>query len=117
MKSSGKAKLLRIFSGSDDKVNHIPLYEFIIYEAKKFGLAGATVFRGVMGYGANSVVHSSKILAISDDMPILIEIVDDAEKVDSFLTFIENHFENSKFGLLITVENVDVVRYSPAKKD
>jgi PII-like signaling protein len=117
MKSSGKATLLRIFSGSDDKVGHTPLYEFIVYEAKKYGLAGATVFRGVMGFGANSVVHASKILAISDDMPIVIEIVDDAGKIDGFLSSMEPHFGNSKFGLLITTENVDVIKYSPAKKD
>jgi PII-like signaling protein len=116
MKSSGKAKLLRIFCGSDDKVNHTPLYEFIVYEAKKYGLAGATVFRGVMGYGANSVVHSTKILAISDDLPVVIEIADDNEKIDAFLIFMEQYFENSTFGLLITAENVDVIRYAPAKK-
>jgi len=117
MKLSGKAKLLRIFCGSDDKVNHTPLYEFIVYEAKKNGLAGVTVFRGVMGYGANSVVHSTKILAISDDLPVLIEIIDDPVKIDEFLTTMDTYFKNSKFGLLVTTENVDVIRYSPARKD
>ena len=116
MKIEGEAKLLRIFVGSSDKMNNTPLYEFIVYEAKRFGLAGATVLRGVMGYGASSMVHSAKILAISDDMPIIIEIVDEADKVETFLTSIEKHFENSRYGLLVTLEKINVIHYSPGSK-
>ena len=116
MKIEGEAKLLRIFVGSSDKMNNTPLYEFIVYEAKRFGIAGATVLRGVMGYGASSMVHSAKILAISDDMPIIIEIVDEADKVEKFLASIERHFENSRFGMLVTLEKINVIHYSPGSK-
>ena len=116
MKIEGEAKLLRIFVGSTDKVNGTPLYEFIVYAAKRFGLAGATVLRGVMGFGANSVVHSAKILAISDDMPIIIELVDEADKIEQFLASIEKDFEKSKYGMLVTLEKINVIHYSPGSK-
>ena len=116
MKIEGEAKLLRIFVGSSDKMNNTPLYEFIVYEAKRFGLAGATVLRGVMGYGASSMVHSAKILAISDDMPIIIEIVDEASKIEQFLTTVEKDFEKSKYGMLVTMEKVNVIHYSHSTK-
>ena len=115
MKIEGEAKLLRIFVGSSDKIDNTPLYEYIVYEAKKLGLAGVTVLRGIMGYGANSIVHSTKILAISDDLPMVIEIVDQADKIDNFIANIEKHFENLKFGVLITTEKMNVIRYSPSK--
>jgi len=116
MKIEGEAKLLRIFVGSTDKVNGTPLYEFIVYAAKRFGLAGATVLRGVMGFGANSIVHSAKILAISDDMPIIIELVDEADKIEQFLASIEKDFEKSKYGMLVTLEKINVIHYSPGSK-
>ena len=117
MKIEGEAKLLRIFVGSSDKMDSAPLYEFIVFAAKKFGLAGATVLRGVMGFGANSVVHSSKILAISDDMPMIIEIVDEASKIDAFITLIDQYFDHSKYGVLITTEKMNIIRYAPSKKE
>jgi uncharacterized protein len=116
MKIEGEAKLLRIFVGSSDKLNGEPLYEFIVYAAKRYGLAGATVLRGIMGYGANSLVHSAKILAISDDMPIIIEIVDETEKIEGFLRSVEKNFDNSKYGMLVTMEKINVIHYSPASK-
>lgn len=116
MKIEGEAKLLRIFVGSSDKMDNTPLYEYIVYEAKRFGLAGVTVLRGVMGYGANSIIHSTKILAISDDLPIVIEIVDQTDKIDKFIALIEPHFEHLKYGVLITTEKMNVIRYSPSKK-
>jgi PII-like signaling protein len=115
MKIEGEAKQLRIFVGSSDKMENMPLYEYIVYEAKKMDLAGATVLRGVMGYGASSVVHSTKILAISDDLPMIIEIVDQSDKIDHFITTIEKHFDNLKFGVLITTEKINVIRYSPSR--
>ncbi len=112
----GEAMLLRIFVGELDKVNNRPLYEVIVYAAKKFGLAGATVLKGIMSYGANSVVHTAKILALSDDLPIVIEIIDHSEKVTAFVKTIEQYFPNSKYGGLITFEKVNVVYYQPSKK-
>ena len=85
MTLSGEAKLLRIFTGSQDKAGQTPLYEFIVYSAKRAGLAGATVLQGVMGFGANSRVHSAKLLTLSSDLPMVIEIVDEAEKIDQFV--------------------------------
>jgi uncharacterized protein len=114
MKIEGEAKLLRIFVGSSDKVGNTPLYEFIVYEAKKAGLAGVTVVRGMMGFGANSVVHATKILAISDDLPMIIEIVDQDVKIEKFVASIEQHLDHLKFGALITSEKINVIRYSPS---
>ncbi len=116
MKIQGNALLLRIFTGSLDKINGTPLYEVIVYAARKYGLAGATVIRGVMSYGANSYVHTAKILAISDDMPIIIEMIDEAEKINGFIKIIEPYFENSKYGGLITKQNVEVLHYKSGKK-
>jgi uncharacterized protein len=116
MKIEGEAKLLRIFVGSTDKVNNTPLFEFIVYTAKRYGLAGATVLRGVMGYGANSMVHSAKILAISEDLPVIIEIIDSSEKIDGFVSSIEKYLDNLKFGVLITSEKVHIVKYAPSNK-
>ena len=115
MKIEGEAKLLRIFVGSSDKVGHQPLYEYIVFEAKRFGLAGASVIRGVMGFGANSVVHSAKILEMSEDLPIIVEIIDQSDKIDQFIVSIEKHFEDHKYGVLITTEKAHVIRYSSSK--
>lgn len=116
MKLQGKAKLLRIFVGSCDKVNGTPLYEFIVFSAKRYGLAGATVLRGTMGYGANSIIRSAKFLSISEDLPIIIEIIDESEKINRFLSTIDKYLDNATFGCLITSEVIDVIAYKPAKK-
>lgn len=115
MKSEGEAKMLRIFVGSSDKINNIPLYEEIVFAAKKSGLAGATVLKGVMGFGANSMIHSAKILSISEDLPVIIEIIDEEKKIDLFIPEIEKYFDNLKYGVLITSEKVKVLRYSAKK--
>jgi PII-like signaling protein len=78
-------------------------------------LAGATVIKGRMSFGANSKVHSSKILALSDDLPMIIEIVDNEEKINDFIPIVDKLFEKSKSGGLITMEKVEVIRYKPAK--
>ena len=77
--------LLRIYVGESDKQGHRPLYEVIVLKAREAGLAGATVLRGVMGFGKNSILHTAKILRLSEDLPMVIEIVDSLEKVESFL--------------------------------
>jgi PII-like signaling protein len=116
MKLKGKAKLLRVFVGEADRVYQRPLYEAIVYGAKRFGLAGATVHRGIMSYGANSRIHSSKIFTLSDDLPIIIELVDSEEKVNGFLHILELLIEKSCGGGMITMEQVDVIRYQPQNK-
>lgn len=107
MKLEGEAKLLRIFIGESDKHGHIPLYEALVAKARGFGLAGATVLRGVSGFGANSRVHSSKILRLSEDLPMVIEIVDKPDRIDAFLPELDAMVEEG----MATVENVSMVLY------
>jgi PII-like signaling protein len=109
------AKLLRIFFGETDKVRHIPLYEAIVHEARKAGLAGVTVWRGIMGYGPTSRVRTSKILDLSSDLPVIAEITDEEEKINRFLPVLHDLFETSQCGGLITVENVRIIKYLHGK--
>ena len=115
MKIQGNTLLLKIFTGSLDKVNGTPLYEVIVYAARKYGIAGATVTRGIMSYGANSFVHTAKILAISEDMPIVIEMIDETEKFNGFIRTIEKYFETDQYSGLITTQNVEVLHYKSGK--
>ena len=104
---SGNGTLLRIFVGERDKHGHIPLYEWIIQQARHQGLAGATVFRGIEGFGAHSQVHTAKILRLADDLPIVIEIVDAKEKIEAFLPIIDGAIPEG----LATLEKVEVRLY------
>lgn len=110
-----EAKLLRIFIGDSDKVSSIPVYEKIVLESKKFGMAGATVFKGFMGFGQSSRLHSAKILRLSEDLPIIIEIVDEQEKIESFLPILDQIFEQAECGGLITLEKAEVIKYTGKK--
>jgi PII-like signaling protein len=101
------AALLRIFVGENDHWNGKPLYEAIVLKARELHLAGATVLRGPMGYGKSSRMHTAKILELSEDLPILIEIVDSPQKIDAFLPVIEPMMGSA----LVTIENVKVLRY------
>ncbi len=116
METIQNAKLLRIFTGELDKVGHQPLYEAIIYKAKETGLAGATAIRGIFSFGANSRVHSVKLLDISPDLPIIVEIVDTEEKVNAFIPLVKELFEKSHSGGLITLEKAEVIMYRSVKK-
>lgn len=116
MDLKGKSKLLSIYTGEMEKYNHRPLYEAIVYAAKKAGLAGATVLKGVMSYGANSKVRTAKIFALSADLPVKIEIVDTEAKVARFVEVIEKMFAKSNSAGLITVGDVDVIVYQANKK-
>jgi PII-like signaling protein len=107
MKLEGEAKLLRVFVGESDKWQGRPLFEAIVMEAKKADLAGATVFKGFMGFGGHSRIHSAKILQLSEDLPILIEIVDSEEKIRGFLPTLDAMIGEG----LVTMEKVEVIRY------
>lgn len=111
MEIKGEAKLVRILVGESDKIHHIPVYEKIVLEARKSGLAGATVLKGVMGFGRSSRIHTSKILRLSEDMPILIEIVDEEEKIEKFLPVLHDIFEEANSGGLITMEKTEIIKY------
>jgi hypothetical protein len=103
MKLIGEGKLLRIFVGESDRWDGRPLYEAIVHQARAMGLAGATVLRGIEGFGASSVVHTSRILRLSEDLPMVIEIVDSADRIDAFLEATEAMVEEG----LVTLERVD----------
>lgn len=109
-----EAMLLRIFIGADDRQKHLPLYEAIVLKARKLHLAGATVFRGLLGFGRSSRMHSAKILRLSTDLPTVIEIVDTKEKIDAFLP----HLEPMMSGGLVTLERAQVIHYrhEPVRK-
>lgn len=112
MKLPEEGKLLRIFVGETDKYKDKTLYEAIVLKAREMNLAGATVFRGLMGYGANSRIHSIKLLRLSEDLPVMIEIVDTEENVNKILPFLD---ETVKEGL-ITMEKVTVIKYRHSKE-
>ena len=107
MKLEGEGKLLRIFIGESDRWKGTPLYEAIVLAAREHGLAGATVLRGPMGFGANSHIHTAKILRLSEDLPMIIEIVDVAAKINGFLPVLDEMVAEG----LITLETVHVLRY------
>jgi len=102
-----KGHLLRIFIGESDKKNGMPLYEWIVKKAREKGMAGATVTRGVLGFGAHSRIHTTKILRLSEDMPMVIEIVDTLKKIDDFLPLIDHTITEG----LATIEEVSIRFY------
>jgi PII-like signaling protein len=106
------AQLLKIYLGESDRYEHHPLYEAIVLKARELKLAGATVLRSPMGFGAGSHLHTAKILRLSDDLPLVIEIVDREEKISAFLPVLESMLS----GGLVTVEPVRVIYYRENKK-
>ena len=107
MKIPKQAVLLRIFIGEDDKFEGRPLYETIVVKAREMHLAGATVLRGPMGFGASSRLHTTKILRLSEDLPLVIEIVDSEDKINGFLPTLDGMMLSG----LITLEKVQVLQY------
>jgi len=107
MQLSKQAVLLRIFFGEDDKFGRSPLYEAIVMKAREMHLAGATVLRGPMGFGASSRLHTTKILRLSEDLPLVIEIVDSEEKINEFLPVLDDMMSSG----LVTIEKVQVLHY------
>ena len=107
MQIPNDAVLLRIFIGENDRADHLPLYEAIVLKAREMHLAGATVLRGPMGFGKSSRLHTSKIIRLSMDLPLVIEIVDSEEKINEFLPVLDGMIG----GGLVTLEKVKVVHY------
>lgn len=103
--------LLRVFIGESDKWHGVPLYEAIVLKARELHLAGATVLRGPMGFGANSRLHTAKILRLSEDLPMVIEIVDSRENIDRLMPHIDEMVTEG----LVTLENVEVIKYRAGK--
>jgi PII-like signaling protein len=117
MELKSEAKLLRIFMGESDKLKHTSLYEVIVLRARQAELAGATVWRCEMGFGATSRIRTARILDLSTDLPIIVEIVDSKEKIDLFLPVLHDLFEAAQCGGLITLESAEVIRYAHGKKE
>jgi uncharacterized protein len=115
MELKAEAKLLRIFLGEADKVKHTALYEAIVREARRMELAGATAWRGIMGFGPTSRIRTSRILDLSTDLPVIVEIADVEEKINRFLPVLHDLFEAAQCGGLVTVENVKVIKYLHGK--
>ncbi|HLG15532.1 MAG TPA: DUF190 domain-containing protein [Blastocatellia bacterium] len=107
MKLAEEGQLLRIFIGESDRWEGKPLYEAIILKAREMGIAGATMLRGLMGYGAASRIHTAKILRLSEDLPIIVEIVDNAEKIEALLPAIDEMVTEG----LVTLERVRIIQY------
>ena len=104
------AILLRIFFGEEDRANHLPLYEAIVLKAREMHMAGATVLRGSVGYGHSTRLHTTKILRLSEDLPLVVEIVDTQEKIDRFLPVLDQMMTSG----LVTIEKVQVLQYGSA---
>ncbi|HAD81455.1 MAG: hypothetical protein A2509_07380 [Candidatus Edwardsbacteria bacterium RIFOXYD12_FULL_50_11] len=107
MKLPEQAVLLRVFIGENDKHNGKPLYEQIVLKARELNLAGATVLRGILGFGADSRLHSAKLLNLSEDLPVVIEVVDTKENIDRLMPFIDQNVTEG----LVTLEDIRVIKY------
>ncbi len=105
------AVLLRIFFGEDDRFDHKPLHEAIVLKAREMKLGGATVLRGHIGFGHSSHLHTTKILRLSQDLPVVVEIVDSQDKIDAFLPVLDGMMTSG----LVTIEKVQVLQYGKAK--
>jgi uncharacterized protein len=107
MKLEGDGQLLRVFIGESDRWHGAPLYEAIVLKAREMGMAGATVLRGVMGFGADSRLHTAKVLRLSDDLPMVVEIADKPERIEAFLPELDGMVTEG----MITLEKVHILAY------
>jgi len=112
MRVTGEGTLLRIFIGESDRAQDRPLYEAIVHKARELGLAGATVWRGIEGYGARSRIHTAKILRLSEDLPVVIELVDSEENIARALPVLDALMEAAGGGGLVTLEKTQIIRYT-----
>ncbi|MBV8637474.1 MAG: DUF190 domain-containing protein [Candidatus Eremiobacteraeota bacterium] len=113
MKSESTGKLLRVFIGESDRHGGQPLYTAIVERARKAGLGGATVFKGIEGFGGHSVVHAARVFDMSTDLPVLIEMVDSEEKIRAFIPVLDDLVHEG----LITLETVEVIRYKSGEPE
>jgi hypothetical protein len=111
METNSEVRLLRIYLSNTDKFKHTSLSDAIVFAARRYGLAGATVLKGIMGYGSSRIVQSNKFWEITEKIPLVIEIVDDADKIEKFTQIILPWFDKLKYGCLITSEKVEIISY------
>mgnify|MGYP006290266431 CR=1 FL=1 len=112
MKLPAESYLLRVFVGESDKLGRKPLYQAIVEEARQQGLAGATALRGFLGFGANSRIHTSRVLRLSEDLPVVVEIVDSKDRIEGFMPVLNTMINEG----LVTLEKVRVVTYRAKDK-
>lgn len=111
MHTEGEAVLLRIFIGESDKHGHLTLYEALVRAARSQGIAGATVLRGICGYGATSKMRQVKVLDLSSDLPVVVEIIEKESRIEDFMATVDRLMEESNSGGFVTMEKAHVVRY------
>lgn len=109
---TGKGKLLKIYIGESDGHHGEPLYHVIVKKIKELGLAGATTIRGIEGFGANSAIHSTRILRLSEDLPIVIEVVDTEEKIRRLIKVLD---ETVTTGILMAMQDVEIIKYAKSQ--
>lgn len=116
MNNNSQAAQMRIFISSTDKVKDAALYEWIVLQAHKAGLAGATVTKGIMGFGASSVIHSYRFWEVADKVPVIVEMTDDPEKIQAFYESIKPTLESMRYGCLVTLTMVSVLLNKAGRK-
>jgi hypothetical protein len=116
MKAGDKAKRLRFYISSTDKYEHKPLYEVIVYSARSKGITGATVLKGIMGYGSSSEIYSNNFWELSEKIPLVVEIIDESQKIDSFIESMKPLFEQIDKGHIITVDETTVIVHKTGNK-
>ncbi len=116
MELSEKTGILKIYTGETDKVHGRSLFEEIVFRARKEGLAGATVYKGIMSFGASHSIHTMKIFALSGDLPVIIEIIDNIDKLNDFIPVLQELMNLSKKGGMITMQENSVLRYAAGEK-
>ncbi len=116
MNTNDNIKILRVYTSSTDKLKHTPLYEMLVYAARRNEMAGATVHKGVMGYGSSSVVHSAKFWETNEKLPVVVEIIDESSKIEAFFKVIKPYLEKVRYGCLVTIEDAQVLLYKAGGK-
>jgi uncharacterized protein len=117
MKTIDNAIRLRIYISSTDKYEHSPLYEVLVYAARSYGLTGATVLKGIMGYGASSEIYTNKLWEISEKVPLIIEIIDESHKIGPFLEHVKPYFEKAGKGFVVTQEETTVIMHKTGRQE
>lgn len=116
MDIQSKTRIMRIYLSSTDKFKNAPLFETIVFLAKRNKVAGATVLKGVMGFGPSSAITNSRFWSVSEKLPLIIEIIDDQEKIENFFNVIKPYLEKMDKGILVTIEKTDVLLYKTGGK-
>lgn len=116
MKTNSPAKVLRFYLSNTDKFRHTPLSDVIVFAGKRFGLSGATVLKGCMGYGTSHVIYSSRLWEVTEKLPVIVEFIDETEKIQEFLSSVTPWLEKINSGLLVTTQPLEVVMIKKGSK-